>query len=256
MNKNKVLIYAALASLLCVFMSCKTQKNIAGGSIQPLTIETLDEKITTDSFRFNTLIAKTKISFSTSAETRNASANIEMQKDQFIGVSLRLLGIEGIKIYITPDSIHILDRINQKYYARDFGYLEQLFSVSADFNTLQNLIVGDVIYYTGTKYPLAADTCTCYTLLAQQGAVKNTIQLFPTFDVMRMFVEDAQNKRTMLLTYEDYRKVDKQNFSFLRTILIDAVEKYAVDMAFTDITLNEPLSFTFSVNPKYEKISE
>ncbi|MBC8046023.1 MAG: DUF4292 domain-containing protein [Fimbriimonadaceae bacterium] len=251
---NKINFY--IAGFIFILFSCGTTKNITGGKIQQLSIDELDTKIKENTFQFNTLTAKAKIDVSSESMNQSVNANIEMEKDKFIGISLRVLGIEGAKIYITPDSVKILDRINQKYYPRDFSYIEKLFSIKADFQTLQKLLLGDVIYFEGTKYPLVPDSCTCYEMVVQNGALKNTIKIFPSFDVMQMFVEDMQNKRTMMLTYDDYQNLKGQNFSFLRTIRIDAVEMYAVDMEFTSVTLNEPLNFTFPVNSKYEKVTD
>lgn len=248
----------ALLIIATTFFSCNTSKNNTGGKIENLNMDTLDARLHADEFRFTTFLAKAKIDVTDDEKSQSVNANIEAEKDKYIGISLRMLGIEGAKIYITPDSIKIIDRINQKYYPRDFSYLEKIFSVQADFQTLQNLLVGDLVYYTGTKYPLACDTC--YAIQTQNATLKNTIKLYPSFDVMQMFVEDMQNRRTMLLTYDQYQKIkgakdkEAQHFSFLRTILIEAVEKYAVSMEFTDVTLNEPPGFTFSVNPKYEKV--
>lgn len=242
------------------FFGCNTSKNITGGKLENLNMEQLDAKLQESSLQFITLTAKANIDVSSTEKNQSVHAIIEVLKDSYIGISLRLLGIEGAKIYITPDSVKILDRINQKYYPGDFSYLEKLFSVKADYQTLQNMLLGDVMYYEGTKYPLACDTC--YAIQTQNSLIKNTIKLFPSFDVMQMFVEDMQNNRTMLLTFDAYKKIkangdaDAQHFSFLRTILIDAVEKYTVHMEFTDVTLNEPAGFTFSVNPKYEKVLE
>lgn len=257
---NKFILPVLLTAVF--FVSCRTTKNIAAGKIGELTIEQIDRNIQDNSFHFTTFYASAKVNIKSSSMDQNATAVISMQQDSFIGISLRVLGVEAIKVLITQDSVEILDRLNRKYIPRDYSYIEKMFGVQTDLRTLQNLITGDLIYNTGTMYPLAADTCNCYRIAVKNGALTNTINLFPTFDVEDMFVEDAVTKRTLLLQYRDYKKVERveqigrQNFSFLRTMKINAVEMYNIEMQFTNVTLDQPLDFTFSVNAKYEKVSE
>lgn len=249
-------------SLLLFAAACTAPKHTGSGKkVQDISIDELDKQIIENYFQFSTLYAKSKATVNSKSVNQTVNAIFSIQRDSFIGISLRMLGIEGAKILITQDSVKILDRINQKYYPKDFSYIEKLFSLKTDFSTLQNLLLGDVIYYEGTKYPLPSDTCNCYRMAVLNGAIKNTINIYPAFVLMNMFVEDSENSRTMFLNYSDYRKVNgpetkRQDFSFLRTIRIDAVENYAIDLEFTDVILNQPLDFTFSVSSKYEKIQE
>ncbi|MBC8173543.1 MAG: DUF4292 domain-containing protein [Chitinophagales bacterium] len=256
---NKIFVALLISSV--VFYSCRTTKNIAEGKLmEELSADQLNTKIEQNKFHFTTFYASSKVNIESKPLTQNAVAIISMQQDSFIGISFRVLGLEGLKIFITKDSVKIIDRINRKYYPRDFKYIENVFAIPTDFQTLQDIITGDLVYYTGTMYPLVSDTCNCYRLNIRNGSLINTIKLFPTFDIATMFVEDLQNNRTMFLQYSDYKKVERveqigrQNFSFLRTIHIDAVDKYSMLLEFTDVTLDEPLDFTFTVNSKYEKV--
>lgn len=238
--------------MVFLLSACRTTK-ITGGKIEALNLDAIEQQMLAAQLQYNTFSAKSKMEITTPDGMQSISANIDMEKDKFIGISLRMLGIEGARIYITPDSIHIVDRLNQKYYPKDFTYLEETFGVTIDFNTLQNLIAGNLVFYAGSIYPGTADD-EKYVLWANDGVFKNTIWLYPSFHVMRMQIEDFMHPRSMTLEYTGYNKVSSQAFAFLRHLQFSAVDNYDIGLEFTSLTLDEPVNFNFTVNPKYEVV--
>jgi Domain of unknown function (DUF4292) len=56
------------------------------------------------------------------------------------------------------------------------------------------------------------------------------------------------------LQYSGYKKVHGFAFSMSRQIQAESVNKYAIDMDWASVSLDEPVSFEFKVNPKYEVV--
>lgn len=239
---------------LCCFTlsACKTS-NITSGKIRDITFDEVERQLLSTQLHFTTFSAKAKMDVLSGEESQSINASIDMQKDAYIGISLRLLGIEGVRVLITPDSIKIIDRINQIYYPRSFDFLEQNFGVRLDFETLQNLIAGNLIFYKGNKYPGTPDDAK-YVLWANDGSFKNTIWLYPSFHVMRMQIDDLLHPRSMTLEYTGYQKTAGQVFAFIRQLQLQAVDNYNIRMEFTTLTLDQPVEFSFTVNPKYEVV--
>ena len=48
-------------------------------------------------------------------------ADITMQTDSFMSISMRVLGMEVARIYITADSAQIMDRVNKQYLPRSMA---------------------------------------------------------------------------------------------------------------------------------------
>ncbi len=248
MNNKKLFFSLYLISIL--FISCKTT-NTTGGKIKFYTATEIDSIHKQNQIDFTTISGKAKVDISGNIN-QSATAGIDIEKDKFIGMSLRAFGVEGVKILITPDSIKILNRITSKYIRHDFSYIQNQLALRIDFNDLQNMIVGNLFFDDGNLYTSVAEDK--YILTAQNPEYKNTIWFYPSFDLMRLFIEDMVNKRSVIIDYSDYQKLEQKRFAFLRHIAIDAVEKYEIDMQFTSVILNRPLDFTFTVNPKYEKV--
>lgn len=248
---NKILIFFLSATFL--FYSCETTKNIFGGKIRSITVEELDTRVAEKNITYKSFSGKANIAITGPNINQSVNAQIDILKDSVIGISLRVLGIEGARVMITPDSIKILDRLNQQYIPRSFSFLENTFSLPVSYSDLENLIIGNPVFYTGATLSLGTSDDK-YVLFAQKDVYKNTIWLSADFDIVRMFIEDLMNQRTLSLGYSEFDKIEGRQFAFIRTILIDAKDDITADIAFSKITFDQPFEFTFSVNTKYERI--
>ena len=248
---NKIILFTFISTLF--FYSCKTTQTIFGGKIKETTVEELDQKIKENLIQFSTFSGKANIDITAPGISQSVNAQIDILKDSVIGISLRLLGVEGARIRITPDSIEILDRLNQQYIPRNFAYLESNFSLPVTFSDLQNLIVGNPVFYNQSKLILG-ESDDKYVLFATKDVYKNTVHLTSEFDIVRMFIEDLLNKRSLTLTYNEFDKIEGRKFAFNRTILIDAENDLTANIVYSKIIFDQPLEFVFSINPKYERV--
>ncbi len=248
---NKSLLFICVISILV--SSCDTTKNVFGNKIKEISTTDLDAKISENTLVYTQFSGKAKIDVTGPGLSQSLSAQIDILKDSVIGISLRVLGIEGARIKITPDSIQILNRLNQQYIPRKFSFIEENFSLPITFSDLQNLIIGNLIFYQDATLTQGASDDK-YILFAQKDVYKNTVWLSPDFNILRMFIEDLYNKRTLELTYGDLNKIEGRQFAFIRTLLIDAKDDFTANIAFTKITFEQPFDFPFSVNSKYERI--
>jgi hypothetical protein len=91
---------------------------------------------------------KVDASFGTEDNSDNFKATIRMRKDSAIWVSIvPALGIEMIRVMITPDSLKYLSKIpeNKFYYTGGFDEIGRLIGIDFDFEMLQDLLVGNAI---------------------------------------------------------------------------------------------------------------
>ncbi len=236
-----------------ILISCKASRNVAVNKLKSYSASELDAKIRENKFEFNTFSAKARLNIAGPGINQGVAAQFDIIPDSIIGISLRLLGIEGARILITPDSIKLLDRINQKYIAKDFSYIQAEFDIDADFLTIQSLLAGNPVFYDQTIKSIGAGGDK-YVLFASDSVYKNTIWISPGFSLMRMFIQDLSAERSIALTYQDYNKIDGQQFAFIRNIFIDAHDDFSAEIEFTNVTIDEPVEFAFSVNSKYTKV--
>lgn len=249
MNKRYLLLLAC-----CFFLyACSSSKALTGGKIKPMTAAALNAEIQKERLDYQTLSCKAKIHLQTPDVDQSFSAQIEIQRDSFIGISLRVLNYEGARILLTPDSLKIIDRIHHTYYLEDYSYLEKQYDVSIDFSALEELIAGNPLYYDSASLQ-KADAVDKYILLSQSGVYNNTLWLYPSFALMRMFIRDTLRERDLTLDYGDYDKIHGQVFAFNRKINVRANVAIDAGMQISQLILDEPLEFDFTINPHYRKM--
>ena len=99
-------------------------------------------------FDYDWLGMKVDADFGNENESNSFKATIRMRRDSVIWVSITpLLGIEMLRVMITPDSLKYLSKIpeNKFYYRGTFEEVNKLIGTAFDFEMLQQLLVGNAI---------------------------------------------------------------------------------------------------------------
>ena len=60
----------------------------------------------------------------------------ELKKDSIIWISLKYpLGLEILRVMLTPDSVYLMNRLEKTYFVRPFTHIKE--SIKADINFFQ-----------------------------------------------------------------------------------------------------------------------
>ncbi|NOT50704.1 MAG: DUF4292 domain-containing protein [Chitinophagaceae bacterium] len=188
----------------------------------------------------------------------NVNAHLRMYKDSIIWISITgPLGIEGIRAYITRDSVKLLDKQNKTYVARSVSYLQEVTELPLDLNSLQDLLVGNPVFFDSNLVSYS-NSGEMISILSNGNFFKH---LF-TVDVEKKLPRSSKlddmgelKNRTCYLTYEDYEDKKGMNFAQKRTINVAEKKKLDIKLKFKQYEFNETLSFPFSI-PKNYKTSE
>jgi hypothetical protein len=137
-----------LVFVVAMVMTSCAGTRLVNGKVKDVSPETILSEMNAALVQCNTLSGKAQISIE-AENTQQVSIDITMQTDSFIGLSFRVLGIEGARVLITPDSVRIIDRINKQYLPRDIQFFSQQFGIPADFSTCK-------IYCSGIRFLIQA----------------------------------------------------------------------------------------------------
>lgn len=123
-NSPKHILLLALLSMTLLATSCRTGSEgyrAVSLKVDNRSTEQRLKSITDGYSQWQTFTAKGRFSIS-GREEMSASMQMRMTCDQYIYISLRGgMGIEGGKIFITPDSLYIIDKINKCYVADEIS---------------------------------------------------------------------------------------------------------------------------------------
>ncbi len=237
------------------FSACKTQKQ-GTGDLKKKSATALLKKLKSNQIDFEWFTTKANVRYQDKYTNQSFSSTIKVRKDSLIWLNVKKLGIEGGRALITPDSIFIINRLQREYYARDFGYLKRKYNIDVDFNTLQQLIVGNSIYHDLGK-PKSAIAPPSYRLTTADDDMRNTYLLEPTtFLLQQMLLEDMTHGRTIKMDFGSYKNQGSKSIACARNIEMTSEETGAVkvSMSYSKIELNVPKTTPFSVSPRYRAL--
>ena len=145
--------------------SCKTTRQINKVIAPKDSTTVFDNKSAEDSIKlvnetlkafdahyidFKTFSAKIKVDIEDSkGKQPDLVAVIRMIKDSAIWISLSasILNVEVYRVLITKDSVILLNKLEREVQYRTLDYLQEVADIPIDFKTLQDLIVGNPVFY-------------------------------------------------------------------------------------------------------------
>lgn len=246
-----------LLFVLMAAASCKNMRFAQGESLKPKNERVLLKKLLENSVSAEWLAAKAKISYDDEYGGETFSANIRLRKDSVIWMNFKKFSIEGARVLLTPDSIFVIDRINNQYLAKPFEYAQKEYSLPVGFHGLQAMLLGNPVFFS--KETEAGVDSARYTLAQKTENLNATYWLeSPEMLLRRFLIDDFRNKRTMDVFSSDYRELDgKQQFSYVRSFNLKSPDlgKMNVKVEFSKIEVNVPQEMKFEIPSGYERVN-
>ncbi|HEX5652471.1 MAG TPA: DUF4292 domain-containing protein [Chitinophagaceae bacterium] len=204
---------------------------------------------------FQTFSAKVEVDYEDAEGKKyDVTAHVRMHKDSVIWISVRaILGIEGLRAYITPDSVKLLDKQNNLYTARSVAYLQEVTALPLDLPSLQDLLLGNPVFLDSNVVSYAR-TEDAITLLSIGEFFKNLFTLEASSRSARSSKLDDLDElrnRTCYLSYGEYENKKGVNFSTKRHISVTEKKKLDIKLDYKQYDFNETLNFPFSVPKNY-----
>ncbi len=212
------------------------------------------------------------------------SGNLRVYRDSLMWVSLRSFNIEGFRALISKDSVRVMNRLKNEYYAEDISALESIAKLEMSYNDLQSILLNEFFRYPSdgdtTKnyddydYKSCIDTVYyCISTISQKklnkiaeransnyadrhGSVIQTVKVVPgTFKVKNMYLEDLETGRNAYIEYGKYTRFGEQLFPQTMNIYVESGDfKGSMKFTISDFEVNDELTYPFKVPAKYTKI--
>ncbi len=251
MNLKHLLLLALAAGSVA---GCKSNKGIAKTEVKDAGYEAAVASLGSNALDFETLEAKARCRYDDNEKRLNFRLNIRVRKDEKIWISGSMLGIEGVRALITPDTVKVLNRLQRKYYVKPIEYVSDLTGLPVNFEGLQNLLTNSGIFFdaNSSKYE---NKNGIVELVSEFEQLVNVLWLDESTLLMdRQMLLDEVNSRNMELAYHDYRTVKGKPFAFEQDIQVTGDKEAYIDLDFNSVEVNTNPSFSFNVNRNYEVI--
>ncbi len=271
----KNIIHTALIVLLSLMIfSCRSTKKIqsAINKIDTTSI-IITNQAALDSIRildstlvgikkshvdFNTFTGKIKAEYvDNSGKQSNVTVYVKVIKDSMIWMSLygSVFNIEAFRVLIKKDSVIVMDKLNKEVQYRSLNYLQDVSGIPFDFKTLQDLLVGNPIYFDTTvvAFKQTNDNIQLSTI---GKYFKNMLTINKSGNIVKTKLDDVDvsRSRTATISYADYVPIlDGSYFSTYREINVSEKTKLEVRLNFKQFEFNKALSITFNIPKNYKK---
>ena len=233
-------------------------KNIeANSSVALDTARTILNTLNKNEIDFKTFSAKAKAQYEDhNGKQPDFNTFIRLQKDSvlWISISSTFLGVEAFRLFITPDTLIILNKLDKTVEYHSFSYVESIIHIPMDFSLLQNLLIGNPVYlgdsvvsYTRTKdHVLIGTTGEFFKNLLALSVNNNHLE--------RIKLEDnsLSKNRTASLVYGGYENDGHFDFSTYREISVSDKSKVEINILFKQYEFNKELSFPFTIPRNYK----
>ena len=208
---------------------------------------------------FTTFSAKVDVDYRDgNGKKYDVNAHIRMYRDSVIWISITgPLGIEGLRAYITPDSVKMLDKQNKTYTRRSVSYLQDVSALPLDLSSLQDLLIGNPLFLDSNVVSFLRSPGQI-SLQSNGEYFKNLFTIGESDKLAqssKLDDLDEMRNRTCFLTYGDYEDKGGLKFATRRTINVTEKNKLDISLNFKQYAFNETLSFPFTV-PKSYKLNE
>jgi hypothetical protein len=261
-----------LACLLFL-ASCHATKKIADTphpvKLKGSNVIEVFDSLLAHQFDFEWLTAKAEVEYSDmNNEPQSFDVNIRVRKDSVIWISVTpLLGIEAVRVLITPDSMKIMNRLRKTYTARDLSFLDDMLKSHINFEIMQAVLVGNYFpYLKNEKLKSLYDDSTFVILSTlnkrqtkriaeEKDPTKPIIQDFWIDDhyrINRSKITDDRLNRTLQAEYSDFIEVDQKRFPHNIFVTVQSAAPLKIKVHYTKVQTGEPQSLPFSVPEKYE----
>jgi len=220
---------------------------------------------------FSALAIKGDVEFNSGNEEVSFNMHLRIKKDSAIWISVSpFLGIEVMRMLITPDSVKILDRLNNIYYSDKLEALKISFHANVDLDVLQSLICASYItssiqdtlrslYVENPDYVLSTvqkrKDNRSDEQIAQLPFACDLWCTNPTMRVKKMQMSEPANSRFVEAQYEDYRQSEAGIFPYRTTITAkdETTGKVAtLKVIIGKIIASEEIEMPFSIPKKFE----
>ena len=252
--------YIALVLMSVFMISCKS-KAVAVQNTGNTEVVKKDNKVIEKHYDnkldFKTLYIKAAARYVDEKQSQNVTAEIRIEKDKQILISVRFLGITMAKALITPTAVSYYEKINSTYYEGDFTSLSQWLGTELDYSKVQNLLVGEALDdLRKGKYTQTIVENLIRLEDEKQTNLKKTFFLEPEkYLVQKEQISQATENIMLEIKYADAKVFDQGTLP--TSIEINAIQpkgKTDINLNYNNISFNEELSFPYSVPGGYKKV--
>lgn len=249
---SRIIVFAILFSAL---LGCSGSKKIVKGPPPERTKEELIEALNNRNYNFSWFSGKASTELKSPDENVSGSMQVRMRKDSIVWIAVKKFGIEAARIQVDKSHYTILYRLEGLYQKGPISGLNEIISISPDFEDLQQLMFGNVILPDSNNIQISKESAYYVVHANIEGILIDYWINAYNLILEKADITDRMNRKARA-EYSDYRKVNNGHLmAFERKLDFPYSDKDNAFfyLKFSDITVDEPVEIKFSIPKSYSE---
>ncbi len=259
--------WCILLLLIIGVYSCKSTKRItqADSALEDKTSSELFKDILFKGLEYRTFSSKLNMTISTGTKTLSSKGSLRIVNNEAILLSVQpLFGIEMFRLYVEPEHIIILDRMNKRYVKESFEDIKGKNPVGFNFYTLQSLFTNNLFIpekssvslkdYKTFRYSEGEN----YYILAARDKKSNIDYTFSVNGNDQITLTELNmpaNQYSLQWNYDQFTLMNNLFFPYEMKIVASTQKRNLnTNISLSSISLNESLSLDTSIPDSYTKV--
>jgi hypothetical protein len=268
------------------FSSCRTAREIptTKEAIKPMSAAKLIRNIENNTFDYKHLTVKRIACQFEDGKTRTSfRASIQAENKKQIFVMLTKINIPVARLWLTPDSVKMINYLENTYLLDDYSYLSSMLGFDVSFQTVNAIISNDIFAFQAEKrekenrdYEASVDS-GMYLLQSEKmlkigssgknkngnsrkirsgSTIRQRIYVDPvTFKARKIKVEDKGNSRSLSLDFSGFTEVEKELYPADILLRFKSPEnQMTLNINMSNFSTKEEKPVRFRIPEKYTQI--
>lgn len=260
--KKYILIKAVyILGLLILLTGCKARKEIFQAPVViGVPVEVIDNSrndklnsINNKNTVFNTLSVKAKADLSINKNNNDVNMNFRIRNNEAIWVSVTAIaGLEVARALITPDSVKILNRLENEYIKKPFSYIYEFTNERISFGTLQSILTGNTMaefINDSTDLNIQGGQAHLKSVI---GSLIYNLHVDQEDKVLQTILNDDNAAQELTANYGDFLSVNEQQVP--HSVLLNSKAKnknIKLDLKYSKVEMNGTVEMPFRVPDRF-----
>lgn len=260
---NKILRIALLLGILSTAIACSIGKRLGNNTpgneinLANITEEEVRTKLEQNVIASEWWQAKAKVLANIDGDQYSLQATFKIQRGKLIWMSLRKLGLEVARVYITPDSTVVINRMESTYQIERSEDVSNKIGFPLDMISLEKLFLGHPVLSDELSFPDGIQKDSFHV----QGISDNWVSVhtvsLPTWQVSRSAFRLKNEAKELKANFSQYQPIkDNKFFPYLRVYEFKehADDPSVVEIQFSEILPDAPFEATLEIPGRYTRI--
>ncbi len=235
------------------------------GNVAPLSISAILKQMDNNAPVAQRMTGDGDVDIESTQLNQSANADIRWRRDSVIWLNVKKFGFNVARAQVTRDSVFIISYFQSTYGAFPLSYVEKQYGIPADFDLLQNFLLGKPIFLTDKKQ-LTLNTPKENAVILRGSNDRWTAEYrfdLATQQLTDMTFSEPKAQRNMTITYEKYAPLKngdgkERPFAYLRTIAVESPQtgkaKVGIEIETGGVTIDVVKNIRFEIPSGYKKM--